>query len=319
MRRSINNSKAPAVAKWLRRRMLHEALINAGVAALSFLLGLAVLAFTFWGVCIFAFLVYPDKREFASWLYDGTASRQMPTVLTIVMAGLVVILMFVGNAMNRQKPSDELPLGRGAKAQRNPESSAFIMGSGIADLLYIGPRMLIASVGLLKQAFRQDQLEVDACAEILAVLLSRNSRFSFTELTGQTNLANSLRIYPQLREIEGVVFLKSDPPGLSLTAELREELFNIWRDEPLEATAASAEEPTAALAPDSPYVLLGITEKADLAEIKAAYRRRIKECHPDKFAALGSEWRVLAEERAKQLNAAYEALLAGLEANLKGN
>jgi len=43
-------------------------------------------------------------------------------------------------------------------------------------------------------------------------------------------------------------------------------------------------------------------------EIKLAYRRRVKECHPDRFPGMDESSRMLAEEWTKALNAAYEAL-----------
>ncbi|MEP6820874.1 MAG: J domain-containing protein [Chthoniobacterales bacterium] len=56
------------------------------------------------------------------------------------------------------------------------------------------------------------------------------------------------------------------------------------------------------------YVVLGVPPDASKEEIRAAYRQRMHEYHPDKVAHLGSELRSLAERKAKQLNEAYEAL-----------
>ncbi|MDB6124430.1 MAG: hypothetical protein JWQ71_3423 [Pedosphaera sp.] len=316
MRRLANNEKVPVIKKWLRRRMLQESLINLGLAILSFSFGLGVFAFTLGGVCILAFIAYPDKKDLVNWLYNGTASRSVSMMVIGALAAMVVILMFVGNAIN-QRGADEMPYGPARRGRKYRSNSVFSMGKSFADALYIGPSLLIAAMGFLRQSVRQDRLEVENCAKILSILLTRNSRFSFAELTRQSNISNTMRVVPQLMEIEGVVFLKSDPPGLSLTAELREELFALYEEESIETKAEKTEEPPAEVDPDSPYVLLGIAENAGLSEIKTAYRRRIKERHPDKFAALGLEWRVLAEERSKQLNAAYEALMAGFTADMK--
>lgn len=49
----------------------------------------------------------------------------------------------------------------------------------------------------------------------------------------------------------------------------------------------------------TPYQVLGLVPGASLDEIKAAYRRRMMQCHPDKGGS---------EEEAKMINRAYEQL-----------
>lgn len=58
------------------------------------------------------------------------------------------------------------------------------------------------------------------------------------------------------------------------------------------------------------YTALGLTPEATEAEIKRAYRKMISETHPDKLASQGlpQNLRDLAEERAREINAAYEVL-----------
>ena len=73
--------------------------------------------------------------------------------------------------------------------------------------------------------------------------------------------------------------------------------------------------PGAQTAPDpeeqDPYVILGVPRGASAEELKAAYRRRMAEYHPDKVAHLGAELRALAEKKAKAIHSAYERLAAG--------
>ena len=57
-----------------------------------------------------------------------------------------------------------------------------------------------------------------------------------------------------------------------------------------------------------PHTVLGVQRGATRAEVKAAYKERMREYHPDKVAHLGAELRALAEAKAKQINAAFEAL-----------
>lgn len=58
----------------------------------------------------------------------------------------------------------------------------------------------------------------------------------------------------------------------------------------------------------SPYDILNVKPNATEKEIAAAYRKMAQMYHPDKVAGLGPEFKELAEERMKAINAAYAAL-----------
>ncbi len=52
---------------------------------------------------------------------------------------------------------------------------------------------------------------------------------------------------------------------------------------------------------------------ASAAEIRSAFRRLAKQCHPDKVYHLGEDAQRLAHDKFTRLKAAYEALLADQE------
>ncbi len=58
------------------------------------------------------------------------------------------------------------------------------------------------------------------------------------------------------------------------------------------------------------YTALGVTPESGDAEIKRAYRRLISQNHPDKLAARGlpESMRGVAEERSREINAAYDLI-----------
>jgi DnaJ-domain-containing protein 1 len=58
----------------------------------------------------------------------------------------------------------------------------------------------------------------------------------------------------------------------------------------------------------SPHEVLGVSPGASAEEIRAAYQKLIQQYHPDRVAGMGLELRELAEQRTKELNAAYDAL-----------
>jgi DnaJ like chaperone protein len=59
---------------------------------------------------------------------------------------------------------------------------------------------------------------------------------------------------------------------------------------------------------NSAYRILGIDNKATVTEIKKAYRKMAIEHHPDKLEHLGEDIRKGAEEKFREINAAYEQL-----------
>jgi DnaJ like chaperone protein len=74
------------------------------------------------------------------------------------------------------------------------------------------------------------------------------------------------------------------------------------------ATAAGGPPPKQRL--DDAYAAIGVTAEASESEIKRAYRKLMSENHPDKLAAKGlpDSMRQLAEERARELNVAYDLI-----------
>jgi len=60
--------------------------------------------------------------------------------------------------------------------------------------------------------------------------------------------------------------------------------------------------------PDDPYTVLGISRNSSEEEIKKAYRKLVRQYHPDKVAHLGDEFKALAEERFKQIQQAYQEI-----------
>ena len=72
--------------------------------------------------------------------------------------------------------------------------------------------------------------------------------------------------------------------------------------------AASAAGPPPKQRLDDAYAALGVTPETSESDIKRAYRKLMAENHPDKLAAKGlpEGMRQLAEERAREINVAYD-------------
>jgi DnaJ like chaperone protein len=61
---------------------------------------------------------------------------------------------------------------------------------------------------------------------------------------------------------------------------------------------------------DDAYSALGLSSSAGDAEVKKVYRRLVSQNHPDKLAGKGlpESMREMAEERTREINAAYETI-----------
>ena len=57
------------------------------------------------------------------------------------------------------------------------------------------------------------------------------------------------------------------------------------------------------------FEVLNLAPDATREQIVDAYRRLIRECHPDRVANLGQEFRDLAERRSSEINVAYAEAL----------
>lgn len=59
---------------------------------------------------------------------------------------------------------------------------------------------------------------------------------------------------------------------------------------------------------DDPYAVLGLTADASEAEIDRAYRRLITQYHPDRLGGVAEDLRKQAEEKAREINRAYDRI-----------
>jgi DnaJ like chaperone protein len=95
--------------------------------------------------------------------------------------------------------------------------------------------------------------------------------------------------------------------------------IDIARLEALLRAAASGAGPGPGTRPSAPppqqriddaYAALGVTPQASESEIKSAYRKLMRDNHPDRLTAKGlpEHMRALAEERAREINVAYDVI-----------
>jgi DnaJ domain len=180
------------------------------------------------------------------------------------------------------------------------------------EYFHIGPRLLLDGWGRLDHARRLARIDLPLCVQVLEYLYGKTTPTSREELHRAFPGWTWDEIAPQLRVIDGVILFKNTY-SVSLLAPLRLELRQLLVTG-ARGAGTPEEEPQAVPVNEpqrlTPHEILGIPPNATLAEIKIAYRNRVKECHPDRFSNLDEQSRQLAEEWTKSLNAAYAELLA---------
>ena len=186
------------------------------------------------------------------------------------------------------------------------------------DLYSIGPRLLLEGLREVRCWALLGELNVSACAQTLTYLAARNSAVSRDELMEHSGQMPWSRLKEQLLLLDGVLFLGEDGSRVTLMEPfrllLRAMLPPQARPAKPQETAQPRREPAPEAAPSnepeklSAYEILGVSPSASSAEIRTAYRKRVKACHPDLFAGTDEQGRALAERWTKALNAAYATL-----------
>lgn len=179
------------------------------------------------------------------------------------------------------------------------------------EFFHMGPRLILEGRQQVIRARQFSRIDAALCAEILAFLLTKSTPVSRAELLRTFPDLVWEEIIPQLRTIEGIILFRS-VKSISLLAPLRRELRQLLAYN--HAEESPSEEPQV-IPVDEPQGLsareiLGVSFTATAAEIKTAYRNRVKECHPDRFTNFDLQSRERAEEWTKAINAAYAELLA---------
>jgi hypothetical protein len=158
-----------------------------------------------------------------------------PVWVRVLVSLLIVGLLFIGNTLGGQEDLLEysVPLGEGREDLKFQVPKGGLLSDVaetpygvlklITDVLCVGPRTVASSLRSFHKAARLKKIDLDGCAAVITVLLSRESRTPFTAILASIQGLNPARVFPQMGDIDGVLFLKKEPPGMSLTSAFREE------------------------------------------------------------------------------------------------
>ena len=284
------NEVSEAIARWLEQKRRTDRASAAVISVLALGSGVAVFLLT-------TLLIYTLLS-----IVWGAFVHSVPW-LSLVALGLTAGV-FVRSMKGRQ---DERQLGL------DP------MGFWILkDICSVGPRLILEGLRHVRCCGQLGELNVAACARALVYLAGQNAAVTWQDLVRHCPQLPWPRLRDQLSLLDGVLFLGEDAPRVTLMEPFRLRLRCMLEREQRagkgQAPARPRPEPTPQAVPVnepeklSAFEILGLSPSASLVEIKTAYRKRVKECHPDLFAGMDQQAKALAERWTKALNAAYATL-----------
>ena len=199
----------------------------------------------------------------------------------------------------------------------------------IKDICSVGPRLILEGLRQVRCCGQLGELNVAACARALAYLAGKNAAVTQEDLMRHCPQLAWERLKEELLLLDGVLFLGEDASRVTLMEPFRLRLRSMLEPEQRrvgkrqEAVPPRPEPPPEAVPVNepeklSPYEILGLSPSASMVEIKAAYRKRVKACHPDLFAGMDPQAKALAERWTRALNAAY-ATLNPRQRGVRGN
>lgn len=371
--------EAHELENWLRRRSRRERPRERLLALGGGLAGGALLLLTGGGLAAVLMAGAMQLAESASAVLGRSLEFEFNAPLFALLGVGVVLLLFAGNS----RSDHEAFLSPGELDWRDSMNVFRVLRAlaGLfAEVLYAGPRLLLAGVAAAQRARGWRRMNFERSARVLFELHCHASRASLRELAKALPDVDLPEALAELRLLRGVMLLESPPPGVSLSSELRRQ-FGLpprWAD-----TSAMPDEPKAdpepqpaprgpkaakppsfrcveclrkfrlrnlrggvafhcpmcgapyrtrtdaqgrvqvehrtrdshgvplaeTVRPAGSHDILGIAATASAEEIKQAYRRLMKEHHPDRVAGMGKAEQAHAEERSKEINRAYAQML----------
>jgi DnaJ-domain-containing protein 1 len=284
------NEVSAAIVRWLEQKRRTDRAAAAVISVLALVSGAGVFA-------LMTLLVYAVLSAIC-----GTFVQPVPW-LALVSLGLTAGF-FARSVKSRR---DELDLGL--------DPMGFWI---IKDICSVGPRLILEGLRLVRCCGQLGELNVAACARALAYLAGQNAAVTWEELIQHCPQLPWERLRAQLFLLDGVLFLGEDESRVTLMDPFRLRLrWMLEREQGAgktqEPARPKAEPPPQAVPVNEPeklsaYEILGLSPSASVMEIKMAYRKRMKACHPDLFAGMDQQAKALAERWTKALNAAYASL-----------
>lgn len=221
--------RSQPIEDWLRRRTRAWP-IEYGLGFLGvFFAGALALFFTFWLIYVvfmFGFTwIVPHDHSTRLWLCLGVI------VFLFISDALVdrrkietLNIQFLGGAKDYQ--ALYIPYVGGVSNinwfSTDTMHSYVRMWVGV---LCTGPRLITESFHFLACGLRLASIDVPACAALLAAMVHRDGRVAIKDLVEELPPnSDPVKVLTQIQQIRGVLILRSEPIGMTLVTEFRNEL-----------------------------------------------------------------------------------------------
>lgn len=212
---------------FLRRRVRRAIGFQDFGSVAALVLGIVVCVVSFW-------LIYGALWLGFQWCLPHTHGTRM------ILAGVWVALLFVGNARTDREylSSYTVDTFGGGEAYTIDVPNVGIvsnlnflspntvnsMTKVIAQLLFIGPRLITASWRLARRAVEFTRFDVAPAARVAERLRTGKGRVPFTDLMTSFDPETMQAGLRDLKMLDAIQFLDSKPAGAMLTSDFREEL-----------------------------------------------------------------------------------------------
>ncbi len=180
------------------------------------------------------------------WLVSNSFFPLPHTVRLGLSAGFLVLMVVSGARQNwaaldplRQQaelgremdikfvPQNWFGIGNATNASKFAVFEARTVAAVGNYILCGGARLLIVGLSKLGRLWRLGSLDVEGCARVIALLAVEAKRQSFAEIVQKVPGLNPVKVFNDLRYIDGLLLLTNEPAGLTLHPELREELSRV--------------------------------------------------------------------------------------------
>jgi hypothetical protein len=303
---------------WLDRRRLVEAGVQFLSGLFFALIGIVVLAVVSVGVACFIYIGLTGVEAMFAHFGANVNLRRMPIEIALLL--LATVLCFIG--AHKHRFGMDYSSGEPA-LERAPADAMRIFLNPIWEVLFAGPGLLITSYEDLHRAWRLMNIDLVQVASVVLWVFEKGGKADVREMSRAFTGINTIRIFPQLRDLPGVIWLLDNRGVLLLSDAIRKELADLLGESPGPTRAKSEPYDTGPRERERPrqyypevseevqawYETLNLPPFAPLHQVKRNYRQLVKIHHPDVAARNAARSGLPPDERIKQINLAYQNII----------